>query len=253
MDEQMKQNRAFLKCPDMGAMRENQTHQRQGLQQPPLEKVIGGEVIELPGFEDILVNPGYFDLLDKRRSERVFSDVPVTQQQLAFMLWSTQGVQSIRGERYAGLRPVPSGGARHPFELYIMVKNVGGLEPGLYHYLPFNHVGEKLCAIEFVAAIAEFDETLEKMLVGQKWGIKAAFTLFFTCLPYRAEWRYSVSAHRVILIDLGHAGQNVMLSATALGLGSCCLAAFDNVICDEVFGIDGENEYTVYAIPVGAL
>jgi nitroreductase len=59
-------------------------------------------------------------------------------------------------------------------------------------------------------------------------------------------------AHRVMLIDLGHLGQNVMLSAAGLGLGSCCMAAYDQTLCDETLGLDGLTEYTVYAISVGA-
>jgi SagB-type dehydrogenase family enzyme len=75
--------------------------------------------------------------------------------------------------------------------------------------------------------------------------------LFFTCLPYRGEWRYAEMAHRVMLIDLGHVGQNVMLSAAALGMGSCCFAAFDSTQCDKALGVDGFDEYTVYAVSVG--
>ncbi|MCL2497860.1 MAG: SagB/ThcOx family dehydrogenase, partial [Symbiobacteriaceae bacterium] len=124
---------------------------------------------------------------------------------------------------------------------------------GVYHYLPQEHVGVKGAAVELVKPLDNIPETVTKMLAGQSWGGKAQVILFFTCIPYRAEWRYSETAHRVILIDLGHAGQHVMLSATALGLGSCCLAAYDVEYCDEVLGVDGEEEFTIYAIPVGVV
>ena len=196
----------------------------------------------------------YTDLLDLRRSERVFADTPLSQAQLAFLLWSAQGIQDFRGAgNHASLRPVPSGGARHPFELYITVRNVEGLTPGLYHYLPLLHVGEKRVAVEFLGPMEDYEQRVTRMLVGQKWGALGPAVLFFTCVPYRAEWRYVQAAHRVMLIDLGHSGQNVMLSATALGLGSCCIAAFDTDLCDEALGVDGRDEYTVYAIPVGVV
>jgi SagB-type dehydrogenase family enzyme len=80
---------------------------------------------------------------------------------------------------------------------------------------------------------------------------KSAFNLLFTCLPYRGEWRYRQMAHRVMLIDVGHVGQNAMLSASALGLGSCCLAAFDSAKCDDALGVNGVDEYTIYAVTAG--
>ncbi|MCL2030518.1 MAG: SagB/ThcOx family dehydrogenase, partial [Oscillospiraceae bacterium] len=213
-----------------------------------------GGIIELPAFGGAVTRADYTELLDVRRSERSYSDRPVTREQLAFLLWSVQGVQEIRGiNRYAALRPVPSGGARHPFELYITVRNVEGLQPGLYHYLPLEHVGEKRAAVEYLRAIDNAEDTLTEMLAGQRWAAKAPLVLFFSCLPYRGEWRYGQASHRVMLIDLGHAGQNAMLSAAALGWGSCCLAAYDAAKCDEVLGLDGADEYTVYAVSAGAV
>jgi SagB-type dehydrogenase family enzyme len=91
------------------------------------------------------------------------------------------------------------------------------------------------------------------MFAGQSWAEKSSFILLFTCLPYRGEWRYRQMAHRVMLIDAGHAGQNAMLSASALGLGSCCLAAYDAAKCDQALGVDGTDEYTVYAVTAGSL
>ncbi|MDR0325805.1 MAG: SagB/ThcOx family dehydrogenase [Oscillospiraceae bacterium] len=250
MDE-MTNNRMFMKCPDLSDDG-TKSDQELKLPQPPLEKAAVGEIIELPAFENAVRTTAYTDLLDNRRSGRAYSDMPATGEQLAFMLWSVQGVQAIRGaNRYASLRPVPSGGARHPFEVYAAVLNVEGLKPGIYHYLPLEHVGEKRVSVEFTAPLDNAGDTITDMLAGQSWAAKAPFTLFFSCLPYRGEWRYREMAHRVMLIDLGHAGQNAMLSAAALGLTSCCCAAYDAARCDEVLGLDGLHEYTVYAVTVG--
>jgi len=250
MDEILR-NRDFMKCPVMDD-EELQSDEYKKIPHPPLNKAATGEVIELPAFEGVVTRDAYTDLLDLRRSERVFSDTPLTGEQLAFLLWSAQGIQAFRGAHsQASLRPAPSGGARHPFEIYITVRNVEGLKPGLYHYLPLLHVGEKRVAVEYLGFIPDYGSRVTDMLAGQKWGSLGPVVLFFTCVAYRAEWRYREAAHRVMLIDLGHAGQNVMLSACALGLGSCCIAAFDTALCDEVLGVDGTDEYTVYAIPVG--
>jgi len=244
------ENRKFMHCPSFkGLMVESD--QSKGIDPPPFSNPVTGDIIKLPPFDGILTTTDYMQLLDTRRSLRNYSGKPMTQAQLAFMLWSVQGVQSYRGN-VATFRTVPSGGARHPFETYIAVQNVEGLEPGLYRHLPMESVGEKLATIERLGPIEDYSEKITSMLAGQAWAAKAPIILFYSCVPYRAEWRYVSAAHRVALIDLGHVGQNAMLSAVALGLGSCCMAAFDQQRCDEVLGFDGLNEYTVYAVSVGA-
>ena len=247
----MLENRDFMKCPDFSAGMAD-SDQKLGLPQPPISNVATGEIIQLPTFDGVIVNDSYANLLDVRRSVRQFTDKSATQKQLAFMLWSTQGIQHFRGEnRYASMRPVPSGGARHPFEAYAAVLNVEGLEQGIYRYLPLEHVGEKRVAVEKVGSIDHAPKTISAALAGQAWGGDAAFVLFYTCVAYRAEWRYHEMSHRVALIDLGHVGQNVMLSAEAIGMGSCCCAAFDTDACDKLLGVDGKDEFTVYVVPVG--
>jgi len=243
-------NRKFMHCPSFKGLME-ESDQSKGIDPPPFSKPITGEVITLPSFENVLTTPDYMTLLDTRRSLRNYSSKAMTQAELAFMLWSVQGVQSYRGN-VATFRTVPSGGARHPFETYIAVQNVEGLTPGLYRYLPLENVGEKTATIERLGTIEDYTDKITAMLAGQAWAAKAPIVLFYSCVPYRAEWRYVSAAHRVVLIDLGHLGQNVMLSAVALGLGSCCMAAFDQQLCDEVLGFDGLEEYTVYAVSVGA-
>jgi len=250
MDENLK-NREFMRC--LGTPDSISSDMKKGLPAPPMFKSAIGEVIELPEFSNTIIQSDYSKLLEIRRSIRAFKNTPVTGEQLAFMFWSAQGVLKIRKTaRFPQFRTVASAGARHTFELYAAVRSADGLDPGVYHYLPGEHVGERRAAVEFITPIENYKETVTDMLYGQKWAALASFVLFFTCIPYRAEWNAGHMAHRVILIDAGHAGQNVMLSASALGLGSCCMAAFNNERCSEVLGLDGENEFPVYAVAVGA-
>ena len=247
------ENRNFMKCPSFkGEMAKSD--QANGVAPPPVNKAaMGGEIVKLPCFEGVVKNDSYTNLLDVRRSVRVYDDqTPMTAAQLAYMCHTMLAIQEFRGvENYATLRPAPSGGARHPFELYIAVQNVEGVAPGLYHYLPLEDVGNKAVTLERLGDIPDFKATITEMVVGQKWAENASCTFFVTCVAYRAEWRYRELAHRVVLIDLGHVGQNAMLSAAALGLGSCCLAAYSQEACDRVLGMDGVDEYTVYGITVG--
>jgi len=250
--EDIDRNRNYMKCPDFSVVM-METDQQKELPQPPLCLEAKGGIIEISSdFDDVVTNTSYTELLDIRRSERVYNGKKrLSQNQLAFLLWSTQGIQDIRGANYAALRPVPSGGARHPFETYFAVRDVEGLAPGIYHYLPLEHVGDKKVAVEFICDVPEHKKTVTEMLAMQKWASAAPVVFFFSCVAYRAEWRYNTAAHRVVLIDVGHVGQNLMLSASAMGLGSCCIAAYNQTLCDKVLGLDGDEEYTVYACTVG--
>jgi SagB-type dehydrogenase family enzyme len=238
--------RAFTKC-DMDDDDGFVSDQQRGLPQPPLVKAQTTEKrIQLPrDFSGLNLTLDYAKLVSARCTRRVYTDEGISLPQLSFLLWASQGVKSIRGNNYATLRTVPSGGARHPFETYLVVNAVEGLEPGKYRYLPMAH------ALSFLGSVENREDTVAEMLMGQRFGAKAAAVFFFSCVAYRAEWRYGIAAHRIVMVDLGHVGQALYMAAEALGLGTCGIGAFAQNACDEVLSLDGQEEYTVYAQPVG--
>ncbi|MDF2925158.1 MAG: hypothetical protein K0R57_4072 [Paenibacillaceae bacterium] len=247
LQEDIATNRLFMKS---GWGEEDfQSDQEKGLEQPPLSKPAAGqELIRLPDeYAGVIKEPDYLTLLQERKSSRVYKDEPLTLAQLAFLLWSTQGVKGIRGSRYATLRPVPSAGARHPFETYLAVRHIEGLAPGIYHYLPLEN------ALEFISAAEDLEEAVAKSLCDQKWAAKAPVIFFYSVVPYRSEWRYSIRSHRVMLLDAGHVMQNLYLSSHAIGCGTCAIAAFEQKTVDELLQLDGEEEFVVYAAPVGVI
>ena len=215
--------------------------------QPPLVKApMGGELVSLPrDFENLPLNNHILQVLEQRKSSRVYTRVPVTLQELSFLLWAQQGVKGLRGKKYATLRTVACGGARHEFECYIAVLNVEGLQTGLYHYLPMTH------EIELLYVPAKLEQTVGIVLAGQTWCGEAGAVFFYSVVPYRAEWRYSASAHRVALIDAGHITQNLYVACSALNLGTCAIAALDTDACNALFGLDGQEEFIFYAATLG--
>ncbi len=219
--------------------------------QPPLVKAPMREPdahIALPrDFEKLELKNDLVSLFRDRRSSRIYTDQPMSLLSLSFLLWATQGVKGLRGKAYATLRTVPSGGARHAFETYLTVCDVEGLRPGAYHYLPMEH------ALEFLHDIPDYAERVSNALCGQLWGAKGNVVFFWAMDAYRAEWRYGIYAHRVALIDAGHIAQNLYLAATGLGVGTCGIAALSHEDCCELFELDGENEFGVYAAPVGSI
>lgn len=219
--------------------------------QPPLVKVpMRGEDarVSLPrDFEALPLKNDLLSLIRDRRSARIYTGEDMSLLQLSFLLWATQGIKKLRGRSYATLRTVPCGGARHEFETYLMVRSITGLRPGAYHYLPMDH------ALEFLNPVDNLDAAISDSLSGQTWAAKANVVFYWSMVPYRAEWRYGIYAHRIAMVDAGHVGQNLYLACTGLGLGTCAIGAFEDALCSKLFGLDGEEEYIVYTAPVGTV
>lgn len=222
------------------------TDQQERLPMPPMEVRRGGEVIALPERD---VSP-LGALLENRCSRRSYNDEPLELEELAFLLWAAQGVKTVN--EYRSLRTAPSGGARHPLELYVFVNNVSGLAPGAYHYLALEDKLERL------GCRARQADQLTYALEGQEFAGHAPVCLVWTAVPYRSEWRYDNTAHKDILLDAGHSCQNVYLACEELGLGCCALAAYDQEAMDELLGLpfsaptdSKEAEFTVYACCAG--
>lgn len=178
-------------------------------------------------------------LLESRRSVREFSREPLPLADLGFLLWASQGVAGPHS------RTAPSAGGRYPLETYICAANVEGLAPGAYRYEPASHS---------LASLRESPRAPGKLLAacyGEPAVAGAAAVLVWTATPYRTEWKYAFTAHRMVAMEAGHACQNALLAATALGLGACPLLSYHQSAIDKWLGVDGEGEFAVYLAAVG--
>ena len=224
-----------------------ETDQELKKKQPPLAKAPMTDcVMDLPkDFSCLSIDNDFLHIINSRESHRVYTGETMTLEELSYLLWCTQGVKEIRGKSYATLRTVPCGGARHEFECYFAVRNVDGLEPGLYHYLPMHH------QIEYLGTVEDLDVWIKESLCGQAWAATANVVFYYSAVFYRAEWRYGISTHRVLLIDAGHITENMYLAATSIGLGGCAIGAVEGKCVDDAFGLDGVEEASFLAMPVG--
>src|SRR5512133_2786916 len=150
----MHELRAFLKSGDWAAWDVTETDQRRGLPPPPLEKPApaGAPRVALVPPERFSVGAmPLMQAIGQRRSRRKYSDDALSLEELSFMLWATQGVQKIVNLGRNTLRTVPSAGARHPFETYLLANRVAGLTQALYRYLPLEH---ELCLLKAEEGLA---------------------------------------------------------------------------------------------------
>ncbi|MFX0069491.1 MAG: SagB/ThcOx family dehydrogenase [Candidatus Hermodarchaeota archaeon] len=212
---------------------------------PPLQKPYPKDVslLNLIQPEDFQIgNIPLIDVINKRRSHRRFTKEQFTLEELSFLLWATQGVQYLIGGGNAIWRTVPSGGARHPFETYLYLSQVDGLQPGLYRYLSIEH------KLYLLRTEGEISSIFNKTLVA-----KAPIVFIWTAIPYRTEWRYGDFSYKTIVQETGHVCQNLYLASEAIGAGCCAVGAYNQEIIDEFLGVDGEDEFTVYTARVGKI
>jgi SagB-type dehydrogenase family enzyme len=243
----LKENRAFMKS-NFKLLEGIQTDQQLELPQPPLEKPTSpdSEIIPLPKVNSgVIKQSDIYSCLKRRRSIRKYLKEALTMDEFSFLLWATQGVQRVFGNQYSTFRPVPSGGARHPFETYILVNRVDGLKTGVYRYLPLSH------ELLLLFTTDGLSERLRHISFRQPFIAEGAVVFVWSCLPYRGEWRYHMAAHKCMLIDAGHLCQNLYLACTAIGCGTCAVGDYDQELLDSFLGLDGEDEYSVYLAPVG--
>jgi len=186
--------------------------------------------------------PPVWETIALRRSVRGYSDEPMSLEQLSQLLWSTHGVTASRGGHE--FRTSPSAGACYPIDVYVVANRVEGLEEGLYRYLVGNH-GLVLMRAGSIGA------EVSRAAVGQRMCERAACAFIWTAVVPRTTGRYGERGHRYLFLDAGHVGQNLYLAATALGLGVCTIAAFEDEALDAVVGADGTVETAVYAAVVG--
>ena len=209
----------------------------------PVKSYRGASRIKLPP-----VGAGEFATLAReRRTWRRFSAAPVAVNELASLLGLSVGVQKwVRvGRRNLPLKTSPSGGARHPIEAYIVVRNVRGLAKGLYHYHAGQHAMERL-------GRAPSADRLASYMPASRHFLGASAFVFFTAVLQRQLWRYPYSrAYRAALIEVGHVGQTFCLAAAALKLAPFSLMGLVDALIERDLGIDGITETVLYAAGVG--
>ena len=176
-------------------------------------------------------------VLRTRRSVREFSKDALELSQIAQLAWATQG---ITAEAH---RTAPSAGALYALELYIVAANVNGLPAGIYRYDPPTHE---------VSSVIESDTRRELCRAAlEQTSISQAAAIFALSAVYeRISTKYGERGIRYAHMEAGHAAQNLLLQAVALGLGAVLVGAFDDAKVKRVLGLS-KNEAPLYLIPVG--
>jgi len=218
------------------------TSEPPALYRPPT----GGEPINLPRAP--YPEDAFHQTLLARRTHRAFSQQALALDELSRLLalvWGVQGHVDSAAFGRLPLKTSPSGGARHPVEVYVMALRVAGLAPGIYHYHPLHHT---LSLVNPVATPAQ----ASLYCADQEYFADSAALFLMTAVFERTMWKYhKPRAYRVVMLDAGHLGQTFCLTATAMGLAPWGTAALRDSLIEQDLGIDGISESVLFVTGVG--
>lgn len=169
--------------------------------------------------------------LASRRSVRSYGG-EVALSDTSQLLWAGQGVTGATGYRTA-----PSAGARYPIELYAVTSE------SVMHYLPRDHAVEQ-------RADARAATELARAAFGQDFVGTAPLVIAISAVFERTEIEYGAVAHDLVNREAGHVAQNILLQATALGLGAVPVGGFDPAAASDALALP-PGEEVLYLIPVG--
>ena len=204
---------------------------------PRAEKIALPRTWKLNGYD-------FTELLQRRRSRRRFADQPIGLDDLAFLLWASQGITGRAGNYL--FRTAPSGGALYPVETYLCCERVQGVEPGLFHFDVPNFRLERLGSGSLAHRVAG-------ACLGQSFMGKGAVIFIWSAVFRRNMSKYGHRGLRYILLDAGHICQNLLLAAGAVDCGGCPVAAFYDDELNSLLGLNPDEESTLYTAVIGRL
>jgi SagB-type dehydrogenase family enzyme len=213
---------------------------------PQFKTTPNAEVIRLP--PDATERDAFFETLHARRTHRDFARGKVSLENVSKLLHATWGVQGYFHTQVFGSLPYktsPSGGSRHPGEVYLMALRVDGLERGIYHYQAEHH---RLAILPGRAT----PRTASAYCANQPYVSRAAALFIMTAVFARTMWKYGrARAYRAVLLETGHLCQTFCLTATRLGLAPFSTAALKDSLIEKDLELDGISESVVYVAGVG--
>ncbi len=173
------------------------------------------------------------EALQRRRSIREYAPTPLSDREVDRLLWAAQGTTDEEGHR-----TTPSAGATYPLEAFAVTAD------GVFRYEPAG-------GLQRTVREGDLRADLDAAARGRGLVLAAPLTIALAAVPARTQGRYGEErGRRYVHFEVGHAAQNVLLQAVALGLGSVVVGAFDDAAVKAVLGLRADEE-PLYLLPVG--
>jgi SagB-type dehydrogenase family enzyme len=182
-----------------------------------------------------------------RHSCRAFADHAMDVRQLSNLLhagYGAVGPDAMLDGQHVLRRMVPSAGGLYPLDIYLMVRNVTGLDRGLYHF-------DAMAGALHVLDRRDWTEEARAAFLTWEFAAKAPVVLCIGATFSRTQTKYGPRGYRFILIETGHVAQNICLAAEEFGLSQLCLGGFHDAVLNRMFGLNSETEGILYSVVVG--
>jgi SagB-type dehydrogenase family enzyme len=195
--------------------------------------------------------PALRKAMRRRRSRRVFGSEPISLQDLSTLLDVAYGRthEAAPDGDEPPYRSVPSAGALYPLEIYPVVRDIDGLAPGVYHFDPLRRVLEVRREVDTTERLAEMMFRLPGLPDVSR---TCSVVLFVVGVFWRTRFKYGLRGYRWVLIEAGHVGQNVLLTAETMQLSAVPYGGIWDRRVDEFLAVDGVNESVVYSLALGS-
>lgn len=183
--------------------------------------------------------------LERDMSCRDFADRNLSSEAIGRLLWMSYGaVDSFHPQTGAPRRPVPSGGALYPLELYLLADIRDQGKRGVYHYNVTRHALEEIRD--------EVDpETLRRLGQPEELLRQAPVTMLIMGLFWRSRYKYGARGYRFTLIEAGQVIQQSLLAAKSLGLSAVPFAGIFDDAVEDLCEVDGVDESFINAVLFG--
>lgn len=199
--------------------------------------------LPLPNFDD-----NVFKIMSERRTHRSFKNKSITINELSSCLFSGLGITGFYENPNICDLPIkwtPSGGARNPYEAYVYSLNVDGLNNGIFHYSAYEN------SLGFIQQQKKLPPP-SLLLGNQDWANGAAAIVILVANFERTMWKYpDCNAYRVVLIEAGHIGQNILLTATQQELVANPTSALNDQLIESLLKITKLTHSAIFAIALG--
>ena len=166
---------------------------------------------------------------------RRFAPGAVSRSDLAQLLWAMQGISG--SDTHGPVRTTPSAGRTSPLEVYVVTAE------GIALYGPAEHRLQPLGDTDVRAALAE-------AALDQDCVRNAPLVLAVVGVVARTVDAYGDRAERYVTLEAGHAAQNALLQATALGLGAVPVGSFDDDQVRHSLGLSSQAT-PLYLVCIG--
>ena len=196
--------------------------------------------LRLPRPSPVTAEPGFFSVVEQRRSYRRPGKQPLNLQQLGQLLWATLRIQEVHraspGEAYSyerAIRPVACGGAMQEIDTYLLIQRCDGIESGVYRYDPQEHQLLRLGALNRAC-----EQLFQNACVSSGVEQSPDVLFQFAARYGRLSWKYEGIVYALILKHVGGIMQQIYLVATALNLAPCGLGAGDSKLFANAASLD---------------